>query len=921
MRPLSLTLSAFGPYAGTTVIDFKTLGENGLYLITGDTGAGKTTIFDAVTYALYGGASGKNREPSMFRSKYADADTPTQVTLEFVYGGKRYTVSRNPEYERPSKRGTGTTKQVASATLIYPDGKVVAKQNEVNAAVCEIMGIDREQFLQIAMIAQGDFLKLLLASTGERKKIFRQLFKTENFARLQDELKEAANGVERQAVSLRESVKQYLEGILCGEEAALYPQVQAARQGELPVAECITLLETLLVEDGRKEARIAELIADTEKNLMQSKLRLESCEEAERLENQLIKWSTEQQAERVFLAERQNALAQAQADMQVADEYIKQAAAIEAQMPVYERLEGSKLAVKTATAALSALEQSRQVKSQTLVTVKESLERIKEEQKGLADCEKRLIECKAKRESLLAQLEQVQALQADVISCAALQVKARAQREEYERKKQIATARMQEYLQKENAFLDGQAGVLAARLEEGKPCPVCGATHHPSAAKLQEHVPDKGQLDEYKARAEQARKEQEQQANICADIGGKVEALSSAVLSRLPQFVEGATLQTADALLEEKVALGKQQLKACTEQTRIEEQRAQRKALIEEKIPLGEKKLEQTQTELAEIEKDIVSKQQEIVQSQNLLDTLLKQAQFESVAQARAQKAELESKARAKKEALERAQARVQESEKKLIAYASQTLQAQERLGQIGKTDKQAETAAYNELVSVKETLTRQKEETHTHLATNRSILDNLQAKSKELLKTEEHLTWLKALSKTANGNVSGKEKIMLETYIQMTYFDRIIARANIRFMTMSGGQYELQRKKEAENNVSQSGLELDVIDHYNGSLRSVKTLSGGESFKASLSLALGLADEIQSSAGGIRLDTMFVDEGFGSLDDESLNQAIEALCSLADGNRLVGIISHVEKLKARIDKQIVVKKAQCGGSIVQVQA
>ncbi len=921
MRPISLTLSAFGPYAGKTVIDFMTLGENGLYLITGDTGAGKTTIFDAVTYALYGGASGKNREPSMFRSKYADEDTPTQVTLEFIYGGKKYTVSRNPEYERPSKRGTGTTKQVASATLVYPDGKVVAKQNEVNAAVFDIMGIDREQFLQIAMIAQGDFLKLLLASTAERKKIFRQLFKTENFARLQDELKEAANGVERQAVSLRESVKQYLEGILCEESAAPYLRVQAAKQGELPVAECITLVEALLVEDGRKETRIGELIADTEKNLMQSKLRLESCEEAERLERQLIRWSTESQAESVFLAERKNLLSQAQADMQVADEYIKQAAAIEAQMPVYERLEGCKTTVKTAQNQLAALEREHKEKSQTLVNYKESLERIKEENKQLDDCEKRLIECKSKREKLLAELEQVQALQADVIACSALQLKVREEQEEYERKKQIATARMQEYLQKETAFLDGQAGVLAARLEEGKPCPVCGATHHPSVAKRQEHVPDKGQLDECKALAEKARTEQEKQANICAESGGRLQSLSSSILSRLPQFVEGATLQTADGLLEEKVKLGKQTLQEYNEQVRTQEQRVHRKALIEEKIPVGEQKLEQTQAEMAKLDKEIAGKQQEIVQAQNLLDTLLKQAQFESVAQAQAQKAELESKARAKKEALERAQACVQESEKKLVAYASQTAQAQERLGQIGRTDKQAETAAYNELVSVKDTLTRQKEETHTHLATNRSILDNLQAKSKELLKTEEYLTWLKALSKTANGNVSGKEKIMLETYIQMTYFDRIIARANVRFMTMSGGQYELQRKKEAENNVSQSGLELDVIDHYNGSVRSVKTLSGGESFKASLSLALGLADEIQSSAGGIRLDTMFVDEGFGSLDDESLNQAIEALCSLADGNRLVGIISHVEKLKARIDKQIVVKKAQCGGSTVLVQA
>jgi len=207
----------------------------------------------------------------------------------------------------------------------------------------------------------------------------------------------------------------------------------------------------------------------------------------------------------------------------------------------------------------------------------------------------------------------------------------------------------------------------------------------------------------------------------------------------------------------------------------------------------------------------------------------------------------------------------------------------------------------------------------YSRITSNKASLDNILKKLNEIKTVEEKWIWIKSLSNTANGNLSGKEKIMLETYIQMTYFDRIINRANTRFMVMSGGQYELKPRKEAENNRSQSGLELDVIDHYNGTERSVKTLSGGESFKASLSLALGLSDEIQSSAGGIKLDTMFVDEGFGSLDDESLAQAIKALSSLAEGNRLVGIISHVSELKDKIDKQIVVKKEKTGGSNISI--
>ena len=217
------------------------------------------------------------------------------------------------------------------------------------------------------------------------------------------------------------------------------------------------------------------------------------------------------------------------------------------------------------------------------------------------------------------------------------------------------------------------------------------------------------------------------------------------------------------------------------------------------------------------------------------------------------------------------------------------------------------------------ESYDREAKTTHARISANQTALDNIKVRSGDLIATEKKYSWVKALSNTANGNIAGKEKVMLETYIQMNYFDRIIARANTRLMIMTDGQYDLVRRKEALNNKGQSGLDLNVIDHYNGSERSVKSLSGGESFKASLALALGLADEIQSSAGGIKLDTMFIDEGFGSLDEESLAAAMKALTSLADGNRLVGIISHVGELKQKIDKQIIVKKDKVGGSYAEI--
>ena len=242
MRPLKLKISAFGPYAGVTTIDLEKLGENGIYLITGDTGAGKTTIFDAITYALFDEASGNNRDPSMLRSKYADPNTPTEVELTFKNAGKVYTVKRSPSYERPAKRGDGTTTQNADATLTYPDGRVISRTKEVTNAIRDIIGVDRNQFSQIAMIAQGDFLKLLLAETKERQEIFREIFKTKVYQILQERLKNESGTLAKEYEKAKESVNQYISGILCDEDDVLSIDVQKAKSGEMMTNDVIELI-------------------------------------------------------------------------------------------------------------------------------------------------------------------------------------------------------------------------------------------------------------------------------------------------------------------------------------------------------------------------------------------------------------------------------------------------------------------------------------------------------------------------------------------------------------------------------------------------------------------------------------------------------------------------------------------------------
>ena len=267
MRPLKLTIAGFGPYAGTQTLDFKTLGSSGLYLITGDTGAGKTTIFDAITFALFGEASGGDRSPDMLRSKYAGDSDPTFVELTFSYGGEVYKVRRNPEYQRAKTRGDGTTKQLAEAELTYPDGHVVTKLKDVDRAVRDIIGLTREQFAQVAMISQGDFRKLLQADTKERQKIFRDIFGTGLYVSLQEQLKARAAELKVQREQADVSIRQYVEGIACHEDSLLAADVKKAKENGLPITEIQGLLERLLKEDTAAQEVLSEQITQLDRQL------------------------------------------------------------------------------------------------------------------------------------------------------------------------------------------------------------------------------------------------------------------------------------------------------------------------------------------------------------------------------------------------------------------------------------------------------------------------------------------------------------------------------------------------------------------------------------------------------------------------------------------------------------------------------
>ena len=921
MRPLKLTLSAFGPYAAKTVLDLAQLGRGGLYLVTGDTGAGKTTLFDAITYALYDHSSGGVREGAMLRSKYAEPGTPTFVELEFEVRGQRCTVRRNPEYLRPKARGEGFTTEKADACLTYADGRPpVTRAKDVTAAVVDIIGLDYNQFSQIAMIAQGQFTRLLNASTEERSKIFRKLFRTQPYQRLQERLQAENAALTRQREEQSVRIGQLLSGLSWAEGDAdeavldeLAPLCEAGGQAS-PEA-VLPLLDALLA--GQEQALSAATAARTEAEAELDKLQqtLGRAEQAEKLRLELTAAQARQDALRPVLDAAEAEAARHAGDSAALDALAGKLERAKSNLAAFDGLDSLEKKLSAARDA-AALENARAEKRRAalgqldgeLTALEQSLAAL-----GGAEAENVSLEARAeqlaRRGTALAQLAQ---------SLAEGQRRGQAARQAQERylladgAKERAHA-LRDHL--ERAFLNAQAGLLAEGLTDGTPCPVCGSTHHPKRAVLPAEASTQARVDAARQSADEA-DHAAQEASAAAAKAVAADREAKATLRRdaealLPERFtspEGPVKLTVSllktALAEESEALHaaqealdkaqKQNAAALATKARQEDERqkktAQRSALEAEARASAEEAARQSASAKA--------LEAQCAEARAALPAADREEARRALAGLENERCALRAGMDAAASALARARQDYAAAEAAVTALTAQQTEA----------DEAADLPA---LESQRDALT-------ARLLPNRKAADLYRQHAAARAELERRWQWVNALASTAGGTLSSKQKIRLEAYIQMNYLDAILVHANTRLMQMTAGQYELERVG-AENQRSQSGLDLGVIDHYNGTRRSVKTLSGGESFKASLALALGLSDEVQSAAGGIRLDTLFLDEGFGSLDDESLEQAIRVLAGLTEGDRLVGIISHVAALKERIDKQVVVKKARSGGSTVEV--
>lgn len=925
MRPIKIVMSAFGPYAGVTTIDMGALGKSGLYLITGDTGAGKTTIFDGICYALYGETSGSVRETSMLRSNYAQSQTPTEVELIFTHGDKEYKVKRNPEYMRPKTHGEGMTKETAKAELTMPDGTLINKVKDVNDAIKDILGIDKKQFTQISMLAQGDFQKLLLADTQTRQTIFRELFKTGAYQRLQQMIDEDRKEVSQACSDARKSVEQYISGICRNEDEILAIEVDKAKEGLLPITDVVELINKMIEQDTDRMSSITKEVEECD-------IKIASLNENIGKADEIIKVSEayKKAQEDAVNAKEQEAISggileKAKLELAKKDEYNKKIAVIDAILPDYEQfdklmreLDSIVAKSKDLTAAQSKLAELHRKRIDGYEKASIELETLKDVDADTFACENKLEKAKGRRDAIEELSSNEKKLSEKMGQLARAQEQYSRDSSEYMKQKAI-------YEKYEKAFMDGQAGVLASMLSEGEKCPVCGSTSHPEPATLPDSVPTEVELENVKNQTEDAHEIMTKSSALAGSLKSIAGSLADALKVSTAKVIGKAAVDElgddfankVKSVIDDQLGMVKKEIDAIEAALAGYKEKQTRKKYIEDNLSEQKNIIDNENQKLIEYKEELAKLSVKEDATKKQLDEMKGKLVYSSKAAAEKERQELSRNIEHITNDYNAATEQYNNCTKRISAINGAIDSYKSTLEKAKSYDR---AALIEELEAAK--LNRGNclsniNNINARLSSNNSALSGISHKSKELAASEERLTMLSTLSNTANGKITGKEKITLETYVQTTYFDRIIARANLRLLEMTSAQYELIRQTEGASLAGKTGLDLGVVDYYNGTKRSVKTLSGGESFMASLALALGLSEEVQSNAGGIQIDTLFVDEGFGTLDQDALAQAFKALNSLTEGDRLVGIISHVSELKEKIDKQIVVTKEKSGGSRV----
>lgn len=892
MKINKLTVSAFGPYRGEETIDFSRLNDGGLVLITGETGAGKTSIFDAIAFALFGIPSGESRNGDMLRCQEATPESKTYVELEFEYKGEKYKIHRNPKYTRPSKRGDSTTTEEAAA-ILECRGRILSRITDVNSEIESILGLTKDQYKKIGMLAQGEFRKLLLSSTVEKREIFRKLFSTELYQGLQDKIKEesynAKHDAETESKALiaaldttpglaafaesRENAMEHVKVLLSERKDIMnktqkdYDEASASNEEairNIEKANEIAKTKTALEENREKLKSHAQKVMIARTKLQElTQEDLSSKEERMSFLRHGIDYIKEKEA----LVLKQGMLEKQK------DELAKE---IKAKKEQCRKLEES---IYKDSAALSALESNKKNTDDILLTINS-------------------LESKKMRVStILSKMNELDDL------CKSI--------EDTNQKYQKAKA---DYLKAQDAYSrakivweENQAGILAESLEEGSPCPVCGSLHHPHKAEKREAVLSKEDLNNLEDKYSKANTTMISLRTSHLEKSKEKESKKDEISSLIKEFGLDADEQAEERIESLYSNIADEILKNKSIYDAENKKENERKDLAN-KIGKNNESLRLKQDEIKDKENLLTGCNNEYDSNNGKISSF--SARYGDISYAEAQKEieELTSYLEKAKEERDYADSVCRQAEDEKRVLEALIKDNEEKLRSAPSISiEEEQRKQYDAKLKMHEC--NEKKSTVNREIDNLNLLyESLPSLYERKAEAIEKSNRINSLSNLLNGNVSGENKISLEAFVQSYYYDRILYRASNRLMKMTNGRYELKRKEELARK-SDKSLETIVIDRYNDTERDVKTLSGGEMFLASLSLALGLSDEIESNASSIEMNTLFIDEGFGSLDGDTLSMAMNALSELSEQNKLIAIISHVEQLKTSIDRKIIVRK------------
>ena len=876
MKPLKLVMNAFGPYAGRTEIDFSAFGGDGIFLIAGDTGAGKTTIFDAITFALYGEASGgkERRKSKSFRSDYAAPDRETYVCFTFSHRGETWTVTRNPEYMRQKRSGDGLTRQTANASMERSDGSEIRiGLNEVNARVHELLGLTQDQFTQTVMIAQGDFLRILNASSDERKALFQRLFNTSVYESLQRRLQEMNSDCTRE----REELDQRIT-IAAGR---INPDPGFDDAGQLQLYASDPKYADLLLEC------LARLI-DHEKQL---RTQAEDRRKAAETEG----------AQLIAAIEQGKAVNR---DISLLDKTRASLAELAAKEPSIQALARRLVTAREANElrademllmkAETDLRDQQTAQQQAETALAESLAQLPGKQEALARAEARAPEA----DVLLAQSQQLEGCLPVLADLETLVKKERKQQQALALALEASRAADAAHSAAKEQYYASQAGLLAMELTAGQPCPVCGSVTHPAPACLTEAAVTRQDLEAADKARQAANTALQKAHNDLTETSARVGACRA----RLTDMHVPETATQADIR------------RRCDEQSALARS-------IREAIDRAREALQQVQISI-EKSREAVSRGKQLLdaltqQKLTLMTQFTMQLAAHSFADADAYRQALMPE---KEIALHEKE--IRDFGEQLRSLRDAAAQLEERIAGRTSADVSALEARQKAADAAKNEASREEKAVSARITLHESAQREIREARRQRVRREEHWGVVRDLYDCCAGKSGGsrRAKLTFEAYVQQYYFKQVVAAANKRLTVLTDGMFTLRCKEEARDRVHQSGLDLDVLDRGTGQWRDVSTLSGGESFLASLALALGLSDVVQGQSGAIRMDAMFIDEGFGTLDENALRNSLQVLSDLADGKRLIGIISHVHDLEERIDKQIVVSKT-LQGSMVKVNS